>query len=572
MFRFVPRERLDGAARRLRGGLRRRPRGRLPAALLRPAVVSDRRGGSSGRRTARTGRAEHRHDRRRPDPGAAVPGGEVHPRGSRRPRRLGIARGSDAGADPAAHASSGPRVVGGEDPADRRRGGGDRTRPPAHREPRRAPAGPHPSRPAAAVPVPRRLPPAADAGLLPAGDERRAGQHRALAPRPLARAAPPSSSAPTGRSWRRSRPIASAARRSCAARWSAPGTEGAEELAPLPFVLGDGPPLGPWARQAADAAPGATVSDLVFVGGTGRSGTHVIARLLGQHSRYEMIPIECRFHCNPSGLADVVTGKATPEEFVAKLRKFWWHRVRHGGHALARGGVAGAAGRQGARPPQDHCPRPLRGSGRGVRGELPRRRRSQASRALFFDLLGPLAADAGKPALVEMSCFTIASAPGLARIFPEARFVHAVRDGRDSASSKAAKRQKEHHPTGVTDGIEWWLGRLRLAEEGVRGLDDPGARGPDQPRRAGLGRPRARLRRPARLPRAVRRARDARVLQLADERRRGPPRALARGASPRPDQEVISRRYEAALAQLDAEGYHCAAVLRRSYEQGAARV
>ena len=48
----------------------------------------------------------------------------------------------------------------------------------------------------------------------------------------------------------------------------------------------------------------------------------------------------------------------------------------------------------------------------------------------------PLAAEAGKPALVEMSCFTIAAAPGLARIFPEARFVHAVRDGRDSGSSK----------------------------------------------------------------------------------------------------------------------------------------
>jgi hypothetical protein len=41
---------------------------------------------------------------------------------------------------------------------------------------------------------------------------------------------------------------------------------------------------------------------------------------------------------------------------------------------------------------------------------------------------------------------------------------------------------------------------------------------------------------------------------------------------PQPDQEVISRRYEAALAQLSAEDYQCAAVLRRSYEQGAARV
>ena len=75
-----------------------------------------------------------------------------------------------------------------------------------------------------------------------------------------------------------------------------------------------------------------------------------------------------------------------------------------------------------------------------------------------------------------MSCFTIAAAGGLGRIFPEARFVHSVRDGRDSGSSKVSKRQKTHHPTDVTSGIEWWEGRLRLAEEGVRALDDAGER------------------------------------------------------------------------------------------------
>jgi hypothetical protein len=32
--------------------------------------------------------------------------------------------------------------------------------------------------------------------------------------------------------------------------------------------------------------------DLVFVGGTGRSGTTVTAELLGRHSRFATVPIE----------------------------------------------------------------------------------------------------------------------------------------------------------------------------------------------------------------------------------------------------------------------------------------
>ncbi len=311
-------------------------------------------------------------------------------------------------------------------------------------------------------------------------------------------------------------------------------------------------------------------ADLVFVGGTGRSGTHVIARLLGQHSRYEMIPIECRFHCNPSGLADVVTGKATPAEFLDKLRRFWWHRVRYGERAWVR--LAPLARRGGKVRglhkiiPRDRFEEAISRFEANCSGDV-----VQASRALFFDLLGPLAAEAGKPAIVEMSCFTIASAPGLARIFPEARFVHAVRDGRDSGSSKAAKRQKAHHPTGVTDGIEWWLERLRLAEEGVRGLDDPERVVPigldelvwgDRERAYGdlLG-----------------------FLELDDEpamreffashvSAEAAHRERWREGLPEADQEAIRRRYEAALAELEAQGYHCAAVLRRAYGHGAVRV
>ena len=204
----------------------------------------------------------------------------------------------------------------------------------------------------------------------------------------------------------------------------------------------------------------------------------MVANILGHHSHFHAVPIECRFHCNPGGLADVVDGRATPEEFLKKLRGFWWRRARVGRRVMV--GARARVGRRIAESAED-------GKIRGLHKLVDRERLEaaartfeagakldpvKASRNLFYDLLSPLAVDAAKPALVEMSCFTIAAAPALGRIFPEARFVHSVRDGRDSGSSKVSKRQKAHHPTDVREGIDWWEGRLRTAEAGVHGLDD----------------------------------------------------------------------------------------------------
>jgi hypothetical protein len=317
-------------------------------------------------------------------------------------------------------------------------------------------------------------------------------------------------------------------------------------------------------------SPADAPRDLVFVGGTGRSGTHVVARLLGSGDRYRMVPVEARFHCNPRGLADVVTGKATPDEFVAKLRRFWWHRVRLGGRARVR--LARVASRGGGKVLGLHkIVAPDRfeeavGRFEAASGDDV----VQASRELFFDLLWPLADEAGKSGLVEMSCFTIASAPGLELMFPEARFVHALRDGRDSGSSKASKRQKEHHPTGVLDGIDWWLERLRMAEEGVRGMRTPESL------------------HPVSLDELVSGDRESvygglrGFLGIDDDpvmreflREEMSPEAAHRerwreGLDPAA-QDQVQRRYEQALDQLEREGYHCAPVLRRAYERTAVR-
>jgi hypothetical protein len=170
--------------------------------------------------------------------------------------------------------------------------------------------------------------------------------------------------------------------------------------------------------------------------------------------------------------------------------------------------------------------------------------------------------------LVEMSCFTIAAADGLARIFPEARFVHSVRDGRDSGSSKVSLRQKAHHPTDVLSGIDFWADRLRQAEEGVRGLSDS---------------ERARLHVTSldELVWADREPTYAKLLEFlgvddeplmreffesemdADAANRERWREGLDDAA----QAEVTARYEETLGRLEAEGYHCAPVLRRSYER-----
>ncbi|MBK5118213.1 MAG: hypothetical protein JJE23_15030, partial [Thermoleophilia bacterium] len=67
---------------------------------------------------------------------------------------------------------------------------------------------------------------------------------------------------------------------------------------------------------------------LVFIGGTGRSGTHALAHLLGAHPDFADVPIESRFHCNKRGMPDLLEGRITLAGYLAKLRGFWWHRVR----------------------------------------------------------------------------------------------------------------------------------------------------------------------------------------------------------------------------------------------------
>jgi hypothetical protein len=323
-------------------------------------------------------------------------------------------------------------------------------------------------------------------------------------------------------------------------------------------------------------------AQLVFVGGTGRSGTTVTAELLGRHSRFCDVPIECRFHCNPNGLSDVVAGRATPEQFVHKLRTYWWHRVRTGSGVIVPNGIAGrarlGAHRVGRRLGLGHEESRVRGLHQIIARDrfneavarfeqTHRDDLLEASRHLFYDLLEPERERSGKPALVEMSTFTIAGAPELARIFPEARFVHSVRDGRDSGASKTLLREKEHHPTDAISGIDFWADRLRRADLGVKGLPEA-----DRGRLHLIS-----------LDELVSSNREGAYgglldfLGVADESavREFFDTAMSAEAANQgrwregldaDEQRQVTAHYEATLARLELENYHCAPLLRRTFE------
>jgi hypothetical protein len=196
------------------------------------------------------------------------------------------------------------------------------------------------------------------------------------------------------------------------------------------------------------------VPPVTFVGGTGRSGTHIVARLLASHGKLHHIPVECRFHTDDDGFPGLLAGTTTKDAFIRRLRGFWWK-----GFQTNR----------------------MRGMYRFV----PRERFDEAVEAfddafeenpdracvdLFWDLLWPEDAEGEVSGIVEQTCDTIAQAPTLRRLFPNAGFVHVVRDGRDASASRVSQTRGLVRPRTRMQGLAWWEERLRAMDAGARAV------------------------------------------------------------------------------------------------------
>lgn len=201
----------------------------------------------------------------------------------------------------------------------------------------------------------------------------------------------------------------------------------------------------------AERSPGsADTRPPILVGGSARAGTHVVGRLISQHPDYYLIPTEARFHCADGGLADLVTGRTDFESFARLCLGPLWKR-----------GLREHLGLQ-VLIERDRLEGALAELREGLEQD-----RFAAARRFAAAILDEKARAEGKRAWVEVSGRNIIKGPALRRIFPAARFVHMIRDGR---AVTAAILQKRDTTDDRAEALGHWLSRVRGAHRAMRRL------------------------------------------------------------------------------------------------------
>jgi hypothetical protein len=293
---------------------------------------------------------------------------------------------------------------------------------------------------------------------------------------------------------------------------------------------------------------------IVFVGGTGRSGTHVIARLLARHPRLFQVPVEVRFHVEERGFPGLLDGSVSKRAFVRRMRGFWWKGFQTG---RMRGMFRFV--------PPERFDSAVDAFEAGFDDDP-----DAACRQLFYDLLWFRTSEAdpagaGPLGLVEQSTDTIAAAPTLVRLFPEAKFVHVVRDGRDASASRVAQTRGLIRPRTRRQGLEWWEERIRRIDAGEEAI------APDRLLTVSLdelllARTRHALKPLCRFLDVYLQRRMRAYFQREMSAQRANSERWRRGLSVRRAAE-LERAYDELIARLEADRVRCAPLLRRTLER-----
>jgi hypothetical protein len=211
----------------------------------------------------------------------------------------------------------------------------------------------------------------------------------------------------------------------------------------------------------------ADFSDVLFLGGTGRSGTTIAGKLLSRHTEVKLsVPVEIKFLTSGNGLLDLYrdpwisrTGKfawrrdANLHKFIKTADNKWWSRPGK------KGGTTGLSV----------------GIEREDWESLIKNLKSQihvdrfsACQEFVRDFIDLQKGDGSYRMWIDTTPPNLMRAKELSHLLPGARFLHIIRDGRDVASSVV---RETWGPTSLFDALEWWEGRMKQILDQTRPLD-----------------------------------------------------------------------------------------------------
>jgi hypothetical protein len=213
----------------------------------------------------------------------------------------------------------------------------------------------------------------------------------------------------------------------------------------------------------------------LFVGGSGRSGTTIAINLLNNHSQiHSSLPREIKYLTSRFGLIDLVYGRPIGLEegfegfrnnlvarvlpivgrskvglFEKNMQGQWWSEV---GKKGKQRGLAQGITKQSLDEAQI------------LFIENFRNQPVDAAQSLFYQLSSSQIKQTGVKYFADSTPVNMMQANYLYRLFPEARFVNMVRDGRDVAFSVAAEKWGPNDPF---KALDWWANRVLRAEQAL---------------------------------------------------------------------------------------------------------
>jgi hypothetical protein len=220
------------------------------------------------------------------------------------------------------------------------------------------------------------------------------------------------------------------------------------------------------------------MTQLIFSGGTGRSGTTIVGKLLAKHPDIRGgLPYEVRFINDRFGLLDLCFGIEDHENFWKKastslyinhlsprnrtllIKKFeerfrgkWWERKNRIGE------ISGLHRSISLRDREEIL--------RIFRRQFPRDH-IQASRNFLSDFLNRQRHNQGEKSWVDTTPLNISVSDRIYLLLPQAKFIHMKRDGRDTVASVL---RENWGPKNSQAALRWWEHRMAISLCALRAI------------------------------------------------------------------------------------------------------